>query len=657
MLKNSLSKTTSVIAIFALVLNFFSAAIAVAEPAPPKEISNCQQLQAINNDLTDNYVVTTDFSCAADTHTEGGALWNDGLGFDPIGYTAGTDFTGTFDGQDHIIDGLYMNRPEYTGIGLFQGANSGTIQNISLTHVDITGGGTAGSLVGVNASTISNVNVDAAINSVNVGGMCSGGLVGENYGTITNSSAIGTITSANNEVGGFVGCNYADDENAGSIDNSYANVAVTSSTPDSYEFGGFAGANYGGFITNSRAYGDVTVTAENSGSVGGFIGLIEQGSGVSSDYATGTVTGITEVGGFAGIINGDAEFSIATGKVTGSTDVGGFVGSGDGSIYQSYATGAVEGTEMNAGGFAGTFVGDITDTYATGSVTGNMQVGGFAGDIESGSITNSYSTGYVTGTSEVGGFLGMGGGGNDYITNDFSVSDIAPADLVGAIGGFIGYPMVADYSSNYWYTDTIESGIGDSVIVEPIKAESKGYFKNTSTAAPFDGNWDFSNVWKTNIADYPTLLGMPEMVSAPVVVTDDTTPPTFSGLPNATAVINVTEGQLITTNPYVIQVHPTDENGISKVEFYIDDILICTATTPDSNGVYSCSWDTSKYHSQIKVYAYDTNDNQSVVLQRNTTVSLTATPNTGLQPASYIPATITVVAGIGLILVAKRRYS
>jgi hypothetical protein len=34
-----------------------------------------------------------------------------------------------------------------------------------------------------------------------------------------------------------------------------------------------------------------------------------------------------------------------------------------------------------------------------------------------------------------------------------------------------------------------------------------------------------------------------------------------------------------------------------------------------------------------------------------------ATPNTGLEPVNYAPAVITLVAGIGLILVARRRYS
>ena len=121
----------------------------------------------------------------------------------------------------------------------------------------------------------------------------------------------------------------------------------------------------------------------------------------------------------------------------------------------------------------------------------------------------------------------------------------------------------------------------------------------------------------------------------------DYTPPIFDELPDASAVINVVEGQTITTNPYFIKVKPTDSSGISKVEFYIDDILICTATTPDSDGVYTCSWDTSKYHSTISVYAFDNsvNENRSQLLQRTTVVDLSLLTATTIPAMTELPAT------------------
>lgn len=102
----------------------------------------------------------------------------------------------------------------------------------------------------------------------------------------------------------------------------------------------------------------------------------------------------------------------------------------------------------------------------------------------------------------------------------------------------------------------------------------------------------------------------------------DETPPEFVILPGDTRKINIDEGQLITENPYIIKAKAQDNVAVSKVEFYVDDNLICTEETTDANGVYECSWDTSKYHSQVKVIAYDTSDNQSEALIRNATIQL-----------------------------------
>ncbi|MBN2015207.1 right-handed parallel beta-helix repeat-containing protein [Candidatus Dojkabacteria bacterium] len=105
----------------------------------------------------------------------------------------------------------------------------------------------------------------------------------------------------------------------------------------------------------------------------------------------------------------------------------------------------------------------------------------------------------------------------------------------------------------------------------------------------------------------------------------DDTPPVFVQLPGSTELINITEGQVITVNPYTIKVKPEDdESGINKVEIYIDDVLICTITTPDANGVYSCNWDTSKYHSTVRAVAYN-NNNLTAQITRTANVALSET--------------------------------
>ena len=84
---------------------------------------------------------------------------------------------------------------------------------------------------------------------------------------------------------------------------------------------------------------------------------------------------------------------------------------------------------------------------------------------------------------------------------------------------------------------------------------------------------------------------------------------------------NLTDNQVITTNPYMLSVKVKDPSKVSKVEYYIDNILIGTATLPDVNGVYDWPWDTSKYHSTVKIVVYGTDGTTEEII-RNTTVQL-----------------------------------
>jgi len=80
------------------------------------------------------------------------------------------------------------------------------------------------------------------------------------------------------------------------------------------------------------------------------------------------------------------------------------------------------------------------------------------------------------------------------------------------------------------------------------------YFFNNYSNHPFDnGAWNFDTVWQANASNYPTLI--------------NSTNPVFTAFSDGTGGININEGQVITTNPYVIKVKPTDSNGITKVEF------------------------------------------------------------------------------------------
>ena len=119
----------------------------------PYQIANLTDLQELQNTSTD---WGADFIQMADIDASATSGWapngSDGFfGFSPIGNDT-NKFTGSYDGLDHTIDALYINRPTTNYIGLFGYTSYGaTIENIGMTNVDIIGGDYyVGGLVGFN---------------------------------------------------------------------------------------------------------------------------------------------------------------------------------------------------------------------------------------------------------------------------------------------------------------------------------------------------------------------------------------------------------------------------------------------------------------------------------------------------------------------------
>lgn len=135
-------------------------------------ISSCLDLQNANNDKYGNYSLNKDLDCG-ETNT-----WNQGegdyAGFLPIGDTT-SRFEGTFDGHNHKIDGIYINRPYMDYVGLFGVVNEGaSISNLNLINENITGQNNVGGLVGGLSGTVTNVKTAGSVN----GQDSIGGLVG-----------------------------------------------------------------------------------------------------------------------------------------------------------------------------------------------------------------------------------------------------------------------------------------------------------------------------------------------------------------------------------------------------------------------------------------------------------------------------------------------
>ena len=304
------------------------------------------------------------FALGSDIDASATASWGSGAsaGFNPIG-TSVTQFFGQFDGLGHTIDGLTIARSSTDNVGLFGYVGSGgQLCNVALTNASVTGQSNVGVLAGDFSSAASN-----------------------NFYVQGTSTGSGT----GNDVGGLIG-----------------NINTTTAV-----------------ITNAHAA--VTVTSpSNSLSTGGLIGN-GQGTVVNS-YATGNVSGYSQVGGLIGTMSdGSITNSYATGTVSANDTAGGLIGRAGPStlltIYNSYATGNVSTTGTN---------GSWADT------------GGFVGELDNNvTIQNAFATGNVTGTGG-----GMNGGFAGYVTNPGSGTSISYAFATGNVnssgsfpGSFSGY--------------------------------------------------------------------------------------------------------------------------------------------------------------------------------------------------------------------------
>jgi hypothetical protein len=218
----------------------------------PYRISELGHLAWMSNTATDSawcsYTLSNDIDATATKD------WDNGAGFKPIG-TEDAPFTGVFDGNEHVIRNLTINRPNGNNIGLFGVLGNGSvIRNLGMDGGEVTGDGPVG------------------------------GLIGTNNGTVIQCYAAGTVT-ARTRVGGLVGYNY------GTVTRSYAACAVaalpTTEMVEGPTFaGGLVGSNSYGWVANCYATGTVT----SWDNVGGLVGVNHFGT-VTRCYAIGAVTG------------------------------------------------------------------------------------------------------------------------------------------------------------------------------------------------------------------------------------------------------------------------------------------------------------------------------------------------------------------------------
>ncbi|MBI1203511.1 MAG: filamentous hemagglutinin N-terminal domain-containing protein, partial [Rhodopseudomonas sp.] len=262
-------------------------------------ISNVNQLQAISNNLSGNYLLISDIDASAT------AAWNNGAGFAPLG-----TFTGNFNGLGHVVSDLTIYRPSTDYVGLFSNVDFGaTVSNIVLTDVSVTGHADVGGLAGFSRGAISGASVSGIVTgAASSTAYGTGGLIGYSgyLSTIANSSSSATV-SGGNSVGGLVG-----DMQGITISNSYASGSVHAAYSFAGGLVGYGNINGQSTLTISNSYATGSV---NGSTVGGLIGGADVYGGyqsllqLSNVWSSGAVTGTTTGGvlgqiGIAGTYNG-----------------------------------------------------------------------------------------------------------------------------------------------------------------------------------------------------------------------------------------------------------------------------------------------------------------------------------------------------------------
>ncbi|MCD4828148.1 MAG: T9SS type A sorting domain-containing protein [Candidatus Cloacimonetes bacterium] len=414
-----------------------------ADPYQVETLDNLLWVSTTDSSWASHFIQTADID-ATDTQN-----WNGGEGFSPIGFND-IRFTGAYNGQEHTIDGLYMNRPTLDYMGLFGKTNGATIENLGVINVNVIGQGKVG------------------------------GLVGENHDDSFISACYSTgSVSGNEEVGGLVGKSRGNS----TVTDCHSTVGVSGEG----DVGGLVGNSFHSTINGCHSTGNVS----GDYPAGGLVGRNEQ-STVSDSYSTGNVSGGSHTGGLAGCNSWDSSISncYSTGNVSGGSSVGGLVGHNyESTNIDCYATGNVSGGSK-VGGLAGGHViaSIISNCYCTGNVEGDVFVGGLVGlNTNVAIINNSYCTGNVSGDDDVGGLLGFHGCST--ISQCYSIGNVSGNTDVG---GLVGMNEDSTVSSSFWNIET--SGQATSAGgTGKTTAEMQDVATYTSLATPgLDAPWDFA---------------------------------------------------------------------------------------------------------------------------------------------------------------------
>ena len=343
----------------------------------PWHVRTLQQLQTIGDEkhLDKHFLLVNDIDASE------AAGWNQGKGFEPIGWRNShsdrNPFTGSFDGNGFIISNLTIDRQDEDGVGLFGYVEDSTIKNVILEDISVKGANYVGGLMG--RTRRGNIYKSDAVGMVS-GDSFVGGLVGLlDQGILQKSFSHSEITGNELFAGGLVGANFY-----GTVHSSFSTGTVSGTQ----SAGGLIGYSDGGMVYGSWSSANVTGESQVGGLVGQHIlVLIEPGSGKiekspvhesvemnerknklntsyrkvlsrNMDYFNEEISASYTFSNDYSISYGEIASSYATGEVSGAEETGGLAGVNAARINSSYwdleTTGQSEGVgKGNAGGING----------------------------------------------------------------------------------------------------------------------------------------------------------------------------------------------------------------------------------------------------------------------------------------------------------------
>lgn len=388
---------------------------------------------------------------------------NPGQGWMPVGVSS-SPFKGIFDGNNHKISGIFINRSSTDYVGFFGYISSATITNLTVEYSSIKGDEKVGGLAGyAESSTITGCNVVVTANDAITGNSTTGGLVGLCSGSnISGSAFVGNIVGAGN-VGGVIGY--------GQGTFTINDVAATGNISGSSSVSGIAGyLKSGAAVTFVKAFSNCKIV--NSGDyTGGVVGYCTIGgiASMSNCSHLGDITANNYVGGIVGAIIGGTSQSrpqyegysstntkrwgpsygnvvkgsektnsiencCAIGNISAKSYCGGLIGKDEGSgvtytlkssgysnssgllgnsdysthLYRNgvYITSNTKYNYWTPTDEENLTTTSLSNSYFSGNIEGTTDVGGLVGSKNSGTLSKCYAYASVVGTTNVGGIIG-----------------------------------------------------------------------------------------------------------------------------------------------------------------------------------------------------------------------------------------------------------